>query len=323
MTSATKVVAGAIACLCLGWAGSAAAAFPDRPIRIVVSFPPGGSSDAMARIVQPGVEKILGQSVVIENKPGAGGMIAIDMIAKSPPDGYVLGLGGAGALGTNLGLQEKMPYDPRTDLAPVTGIAGSPFILAAAPTFPGQSLRDVIALAKSSGKIEIGHGGNGTLMHLTAELFNQMAGTKVALVPYRGIAPVVTDLIGGHVALGVIDPPSGMTAIEAAKIKTVAISSATRFARLPDIPTFAESGLPGFESTGWFGIVAPAGTPPDVVAKLNAAFVTVLKDPEVIERIRALGAEPIPMSSADFAAFIRAKIDKWLKVTKAAGPIPN
>jgi len=323
MTSATKVVAGAIACLCLGWAGSAAAAFPDRPIRIVVSFPPGGSSDAMARIVQPGVEKILGQSVVIENKPGAGGMIAIDMIAKSPPDGYVLGLGGAGALGTNLGLQEKMPYDPRTDLAPVTGIAGSPFILAAAPTFQGQSLRDVIAFAKSSGKIEIGHGGNGTLMHLTAELFNQMAGTKVALVPYRGIAPVVTDLIGGHVALGVIDPPSGMTAIEGAKIKTVAISSATRFARLPDIPTFAESGLPGFESTGWFGIVAPAGTPPDVVAKLNAAFVTVLKDPEVIERIRALGAEPIPMSSADFAAFIRAEIDKWLKVTKAAGPIPN
>jgi tripartite-type tricarboxylate transporter receptor subunit TctC len=323
MTSATKVVAGAIACLCFGWAAPAAAAFPDRPIRIVVSFPPGGSSDAMARIVQPGVEKILGQSVVIENKPGAGGMIAIDMIAKSPPDGYVLGLGGAGALGTNLGLQEKMPYDPRTDLAPVTGIAGSPFILAAAPTFQGQSLRDVIALAKSSGKIEIGHGGNGTLMHLTAELFNQMAGTKVALVPYRGIAPVVTDLIGGHVALGVIDPPSGMTAIEGAKIKTVAISSATRFARLPDIPTFAEAGLPGFESTGWFGIVAPAGTPPDVVAKLNAAFVTVLKDPEVIERVRALGAEPIPMSSADFGAFIRSEIDKWLKVTKAAGPIPN
>jgi tripartite-type tricarboxylate transporter receptor subunit TctC len=323
MTSATKVVAGAIACLCLGWAAPAGAAFPDRPIRIVVSFPPGGSSDAMARVVQPGVEKILGQSVVIENKPGAGGMIAIDMIAKSPPDGYVLGLGGAGALGTNLGLQEKMPYDPRTDLAPVTGIAGSPFILAAAPTFQGQSLRDVIALAKSSGKIEIGHGGNGTLMHLTAELFNQMAGTKVALVPYRGIAPVVTDLIGGHVALGVIDPPSGMTAIEGAKIKTVAISSATRFARLPDIPTFAESGLPGFESTGWFGIVAPAGTPPDVVAKLNAAFVTVLKDPEVIERIRALGAEPIPMSSADFGAFIRAEIDKWLKVTKTAGPLPN
>jgi tripartite-type tricarboxylate transporter receptor subunit TctC len=246
------------------------------------------------------------------------------MIAKSPPDGYVLGLGGAGALGTNLGLQEKMPYDPRTDLAPVTGIAGSPFILAAAPTFQGRSLRDVIALAKSAGgKIEIGHGGNGTLMHLTAELFNQMAGTKVALVPYRGIAPVVTDLIGGHVALGVIDPPSGMTAIEGAKIKTVAISSATRFARLPDIPTFAESGLPGFESTGWFGIVAPAGTPPDVVAKLNAAFVTVLKDPDVIERIRALGAEPIPTSSAEFGAFIRTEIDKWLKVTKAADTKPN
>src|SRR5882757_9600059 len=247
-TIATMIVA----CISAAVGGSpAVSAYPERPIRLIVSFPPGGSSDAMARIVQPGLEKLLGQPVVIENRAGAGGMIAIDAIAKAAPDGYVLGLGGAGALGTNLGLQEKMPYDPRTDLAPVTGIAGSPFILAASPTFQGQSLRDVIALAKGSGKIEIGHGGNGTLMHLTAELFNQMAGTKVALVPYRGIAPVVTDLIGGHVALGVIDPPSGMTAIEAAKIKTVAISSATRFARLPDIPTFAESGLPGFESTGW------------------------------------------------------------------------
>jgi tripartite-type tricarboxylate transporter receptor subunit TctC len=251
-------------------------------------------------------------------------MIAIDLIAKSPPDGYVVGLGGAGALGSNLGLGEKMPYDPRTDVAPVTALAGSPFILAAAQSFAGTSLRDVIAQAKASGgKLEIGHGGNGTLMHLTAEMFNQMAGTKVALVPYRGIAPVVTDLIGGHVALGVIDPPSGMTAMEAGKIKTIAISSATRFARLPQIPTFAESGLPGFESSGWFGIVVPAHTPADVVARLNAAFVTVLKDPDVIERIRALGSEPMPMTPADFGAFVRAEIEKWLKVAGAAGTKPN
>ena len=190
--------------------GPATSAYPDRPIRLLVSFPPGGSSDAMARIVQPGVEKLLGQPVVIENRPGAGGMIAIDAVAKAAPDGYVLGLGGAGALGTNLGLQEKMSYDPRKDVAPVTGLAGSPFILAAAPSFQGKSLHDVIAQAKGrADKLAIGHGGNGTLMHLTAEMFNQMAGTKVALVPYRGIAPVVNDLIGGHVALGVIDPPSG------------------------------------------------------------------------------------------------------------------
>ncbi len=312
------------ACLWAGLACGPATAWPDRPIRLLVSFPPGGSSDAMARIVQPGVEKLLGQPLVIENRAGAGGMIAIDAIAKSTPDGYTLGLGGAGALGTNLGLQVKMSYDPRKDVAPVTGLAASPFILAASPSFEGKSLRDVIALAKEQGeKLAIGHGGNGTLMHLTAEMFNQMAGTKLALVPYRGIAPVVTDLVGGHVALGVIDPPSGMSAIEAGKIKTVAISSNKRFPRLPDIPTFAEAGLPGFESTGWFGIVAPAGTPAEAIATLNAAFVKVLKDPDIVERIRALGAEPIPMTSAQFAAFIEVEIEKWLKVAAASNVKPN
>jgi tripartite-type tricarboxylate transporter receptor subunit TctC len=316
------VVVAAVACWCAG-IGPAAGAYPDRPIRLLVSFPPGGSSNAMARIVQPELERLLGQPVVIENRAGAGGMIAIDAVAKATPDGYVVGLGGAGALGTNLALQEKMSYDPRKDVAPVTGLAGSPFILAAAPSFQSTSLRDVLTLARGPGeKLAIGHGGNGTLMHLTAELFNQMAGTKVALVPYRGIAPVVTDLIGNHLALGVIDPPSGMSAIEAGTIKTVAISSAKRFPRLPQIPTFAESGLPGFESSGWFGIVVPARTPADVITTLNAAFVTVLKDPSVIERIRALGAEPMPMTPAEYAAFIASEIDKWLKVV-AASAKPN
>src|SRR5262245_32800552 len=317
------VAVATVACLCAG-IGPAAGAYPDRPIRLLVSFPPGGSSDAMARIVQPELERLLGHPIVIENRAGAGGMIAIDAVAKSAPDGYVLGLGGAGALGTNLALGEKMSYDPRKDIAPVTGLAGSPFILAAAPSLAGKSLRDVLATARATpDKLAIGHGGNGTLMHLTAELFNQMAGTKVALVPYRGIAPVVTDLVGNHVALGVIDPPSGMAAIEAAQIKTIAISSAKRFSRLPQIPTLAESGLPGFESNGWFGIVAPAGTPADVIATLNTAFVTVLKDPDVVERIRALGAEPMPMTPADYAAFINSEIEKWQKVVSASATKPN
>jgi tripartite-type tricarboxylate transporter receptor subunit TctC len=317
------VFAGLSLCVGLG-SGPALAVYPEKPIRLIVSFPPGGSSDAMARIVQSGVEKQLGQSLVIENRPGAGGMIAIDMIAKAAPDGYVLGLGGAGALGTNLGLGEKMSYDPRKDIAPVTGLATSPFILAAMPSFSGNSLRDVIAQAKSApDKLAIGHGGNGTLMHLTGELFNQMAGTKVGLVPYRGIAPVVNDLIGNHVPLGVIDPPSGKAAMDGNKIKTIAISSAQRFPLLPEIPTFAESGLPGFESNGWFGIVAPAGTPPDVIARLNAAFVAVLKDKEVIERIHALGAEPMPMTPQQFSAYIHSEIEKWLKVASQASTKGN
>jgi tripartite-type tricarboxylate transporter receptor subunit TctC len=313
----------AAAVIALGMApGSAVAAgtYPDKPIRFIVGFPPGGSSDAMARTVQAGLEKQLGQPVVIENKPGAGAMIGIDAVAKSPPDGYTMGLGGAGAFGTNLAMGEKMPYDPQKDIVPVTALAGSPFILAAAPSLKGKSLRDIIALAKSdASKLAIGHGGIGTGMHLTAEMLNQMAGTRIALVPYRGMAPVLNDLIGGHVALGITDPPSAMAAMEAGKIETVAITSAKRFSRLPDIPTLDESGLPGFESNGSFGIVVPAGTPPDVIAKLNAAFVAVLNDPEVVERIRALGSEPMPMTPSEFGAYIARDLDKWMKVIKAGG----
>lgn len=312
---AAAMVAGV--CVSVG-GGPAASAYPERPIRLLVSFPPGGSSDAMARIVQPGLEKLLGQTVIVENRAGAGGMIAIEAVAKAPPDGYLVGVGGAGALGTNLALGQKMPYDPRKDVAPVTGLAGSPFILAAAPSFKGNSLSDVIAQAKTStDQLAIGHGGNGTLMHLTAMMFNQMAGTKISLVPYRGMAPVLSDLIGSHVALGISDPPSSISAIEGGKVKAIAISSAKRFARLPNIPTFAESGVPGFESQGWFGIVVPAGTPADVIATLNKAFVTLLKEPDIVQRIQALGAEPMPMAPEEYGAFIRNEIDKWSKVVTA------
>src|SRR3954452_15334054 len=251
---------------------TAAGAYPERAIRLLVGFPAGGSSDAIARIVQPSVEKQLGQTLVIENRAGAGGAIAIGMVAKAPPDGYLIGLGGAAGLGISLGVQENAGYDPRKDLAPVTGLASVPFILAASNSLRGKTLRDIVAMAKQPNQLAIGHGGNGTLMQLTTEMFNQMADTKFELVPYRGMAPVVTDLIGGHMPLGVIDPPSAMTAIEGDLITPIAVSSAQRFRGLPDTPTFAEQGLSGFEATGWFGIVAPAGTPPDVIAKINAAF---------------------------------------------------
>jgi tripartite-type tricarboxylate transporter receptor subunit TctC len=300
--------------LSLGFADGTASAFPDRPIRLLVSFPPGGSTDAMARIVQQGVESLLGQPLVIENRPGAGGLLAIDAVAKSSPDGYVIGLGGTAALGSSVGFQASA-QDVRRDLAPVTGLAASPFILAAPASFHGKSVADVIAQARTQGnRLTLGHGGNGTLMHLTAEMFNQMAGTRLALVPYRGMAPVVTDLIGGHVAFGIIDPPSGLSAIEAGKITPVAVTSIARSDRLPHVPTIAESGVPGFESNGAFGIVAPAGTPADVIGRLNAAFVRVLHDPDVVRRIRDLGAEPLPMTPAEFGAFVEAETRKWLKV---------
>lgn len=306
----------------LGAVGPAWSAFPDHPIRLIVSFPPGGSSDAMARIVQPFIEKKLGQNVIIENKPGAGGMIAIDYVSKQAPDGYVIGLGGAGALGTNLGLQ-PMPYDPKKDVVPITGLASSPFILAAPKSFRGNTLQDVIAAGKSGQKLSIGHGGNGTLMHLTAEMLLQEAHINTTLVAYRGIAPVVNDLMGGHIDLGVVDPPSAKAALDGDTIKAIAVTSKERFSWMPNLPTFAESGLPGFESTGWFGIVAPHGTAPDIVAKLNEAFVAALHDRDTVKRIRALGSDPMPMTPAQFSTFIDKEIAKWGKVVQHARHKPN
>lgn len=311
------------ACLYLGLAAPSALSFPDKPIRVLISFPAGGSTDAIARLVQPGVEKLLGQPLVIENRPGAGGLIAIDAVAKAAPDGHVIGLGGTAALGSNHAFQAKA-HDVRRDVLPVTGLAGSPFILAAPASFQGTSARDVIAAAKTQGqKLTIGHGGNGTLMHLTAELLNQMAGINLALVPYRGMAPVVTDLIGGHVSLGIIDPPSGMSALEAGTIKPLAVTSLKRSPRLPEVLTVAESGVPGFESNGSFGIVAPAGTPAGVIAKLNAAFVAVLNDPATVKRIRELGAEPLPMTPAEFGIFVEAEARKWIKVAASSSVKPE
>lgn len=302
--------------------GPAWSAYPERAIRLIVSFPPGGSSDAIARIVQPFIEKKLGQTVLVENRPGAGGMIAIDYVAKSAPDGYTIGLGGAGALGTNLGLQ-AMPYDPKKDVVGITGLASSPFILAASNNYKGSTLQDVLAAAKSGQKVAIGHGGNGTLMHLTGEMLLQEANISATLVSYRGIAPIMNDLIGGHIELGVVDPPSAKSALDANIVKAIAVTSKSRFPMLPNTPTFAESGLPGFEATGWFGIIAPHGVPAEVITKLNAAFVAALNDPETAKRIRVLGSEPMPMTPAEFSAFINTEIEKWGKVVQHATQKPQ
>jgi len=323
MGSTTKALIQVVAVLAFHVAGfgnvSASNLYPERPIRLVVGFPAGGSSDAIARIVQPYVEKQLGQAVIVENRPGAGGAIAIGMVAKAPPDGYLIGVGGAAGLGVSLAVQESVTYDARKDLAPITGLASVPFILAASNALRGKTLRDIVAMARQPNQLAIGHGGNGTLMHLTSEMFNQMAGTTIELVPYRGMAPVVTDLIGGHMPLGVIDPPSAMTAIEGGLITPIAVSSAHRYPRLPEIPTVAEEGIPGFEATGWFGLVAPAGTPDDVIDKINAAFVAALKDPAIVDRIHALGSDPMPMAPAEFSRFIEREATKWEAVSAKAG----
>jgi len=299
--------------------------FPSKPFRFIVPFPAGGATDAAARAIQPQLEKILGQTVVIESRAGAGPVIGLDAVAKAAPDGYTFGIGPAGAMSVNPAMQVKMPFDVRKDLAAISNLAQTPFILGAPASFNANSLKEVIAQAKvAPGTLTIGHGGNGTSMYFTALLFTVMADVQIGLVPYRGTVLVANDLIGGHIGLGIVDPPPSQAAIRDGRIKGLAISSKRRFDFFPEIPTFDEQGLKGYDVSGWFGLVAPAATPPDIIAKLNAAVVTALKDPEVAQRIRLIGMEPAPTTPAEFAALIDSEIDKISKVlAKAGGAPPN
>jgi tripartite-type tricarboxylate transporter receptor subunit TctC len=315
--------------LCLLLAGivqpaAAQAPYPNRPIKWIVSFPPSGSTDVVARAMLPSLEKRLGQPVVIENRGGAGGNIGVEALAKSAPDGYSIGFAAAGALAVNVSMVEKMPFDVAKDLIPITLVGTSPFILVATPKFEVASLKDVIAAAKAKpGELSIGHGGNGTAMHLTAALFNQMGGVSTTLVPYRGSGPVTADVVAGHIPLGITDGPSAIGQIRGGAVKPIAVTSLQRTPSLPDVPTFDELGLKGYESIGWYGVIAPAGTPPDIIRKLNEAFVETLREPEVIERIRSVGAEPSPMTPEQFSAFIRNETTKWAGVIKKAGIKPS
>jgi tripartite-type tricarboxylate transporter receptor subunit TctC len=246
-------------------------------------------------------------------------MLGVDMVAKAAPDGYTIGIAGAGALGVNIGERVKRPYDPVKDLALISRAAASPFVLIAPQALEAKSLRDVINLAKASpGKLSMGHGGNGTAMHLVALTFVSMADVKMNLVPYRGTAPAVTDTIAGHVQLGVADPPPSMGAIKEGKLKALAVTSNKRFSVFPDVPTADEMGLKGFDISGWFGIAAPKATPPEVLKKLNGAIVAALKDPEVARRISIVGMEPTPSTPEEFHAFLESEIANAAKV-----PVPE
>jgi tripartite-type tricarboxylate transporter receptor subunit TctC len=313
--------AAAISCaLFLFQSAPLAQTYPNRPITLIVSFPPGASADIVARTLEPRVSAELGQSLVIENRPGAGGNIGIGAVAKAQPDGYTLGIAAAGVLAVNPHINRNMSFDPLKDLVPITMLAEIPFVLAASPTVPVASVADVIALAKSSPeKLSIGHGGNGTAMHLTAALFTQKAQVRIPLVAYRGSAPAANDLLGGHIALAVLDVTSSLQLIQEGKLRALGVSAAKRVALLPQVPTLAEQGLDGYESVGWFGLVSPAGTPPEVAAKLNAAFVKVMTEPAMAEKLRTLGAQPAPGTAEAFGQFIRSESAKWAKVVAEAG----
>lgn len=301
-------------------APSAAQTWPSKPIRFIVPFPAGGSSDTVARSLQPALEKILGQSVVVENRAGAGGVLGVEAIARAAPDGYTIGIAGAGALGVNVGEPMKRPYDPLKDLALISRAAASPFMLVAHPSLKADTVTDVIKLAKAQPhKLSIGYGGNGTAMHLAALTLLSMADVKINIVPYRGTAPAVGDAIAGHVQLAIADPPPSMGAIADGRLKLVGVTSKGRYEVFPNAPSFDEMGLKGYDVTGWFGIAAPAATPREIVAKLNAAIVAGLNDSGVAGRIRTVGMIPTPTTPEQFLAFVRSEIEKAAKIAASVG----
>jgi tripartite-type tricarboxylate transporter receptor subunit TctC len=306
--------------LALSAAAAVAQPYPSKPIRLVVPFPAGGTTDILAREVGQRLSLSLGQPVVIDNRPGAAGNIGSELVAKSAPDGYTLLMATVGTHAINPNLYARIPYDHVKDFAPVVLVAGVPNVLEVTPSLPVHSVADLINLAKEKpGQINFASSGSGTSIHLSGELFKTMAGVDMTHVPYKGSAPAITDLIGGQVQVMFDNLPSSLQQIKAGKLRAIAVTSAQRAPALPDVPTIAESGLPGFEATSWFGIVAPTGTPPTIIARINADVNQWLQSPEAKEKLLAQGAVAAGGSPEQFAAYIHAETEKWARVVKASG----
>ena len=291
--------------------------YPSRPVHWFVPFPPGGSTDASARVIAPKLAERLGQPVVIENRPGAGGTTGVEQAARMPPDGYTIAIAGLSALATVTMLENRPNWNPDRDVVPITLLATSPLLLVADPALPAGA-REIIALARSKpGTITAAHGGPGTAMHLSIELLKQMTGTEIVQVPYKGSGPAVVAAAGGQTSLAVADLTTALPLMSAGKLRAVAVLTKDRSLLAPGIPTLAEAaGLPGYEAAGWFGVVAPAGTPPSIIARLNAELTAVMRMPEVVERMNAVALEPLPSTPEEFAAFTRLQTAKWAEVIR-------
>jgi tripartite-type tricarboxylate transporter receptor subunit TctC len=306
----------AVGCVC---ASASHAQYPAKPIRIIVGFTPGGPTDIVARLVGQKLTEKTGQQVIVEVKPGAGGNIAAEYVAKSPPDGYTLLLP-AFAHAVNPSLFSKLAFDTQKDFAPVALLSSAANVLAVHPSVQARSVSELIALAKARpGQLTYGSAGNGTASHLAGELFNMMAGTDITHVPYKGSAPASNELIGGHITAAVPGVAIALAHSKAGRMRPLAITSAKRSKQMPELPTMAEAGLKGFEVMSWYGLLAPSGTPPEVVQKLNAEVNRSLQENDAGERLASFGAEPAHTTPQEFGDFIRNEIAKWAKVIKATG----
>jgi tripartite-type tricarboxylate transporter receptor subunit TctC len=310
----------AVALLVFAPAIAAAQTYPAKPIKLIVPFPPGGPNDIIARAVGQRMSEIAGQPVTIDNRGGAGGALGTDAVAKAEPDGYTIAITSAGALAISTALQEKLPYDSTKDLKAVTLVAKVPEMLVVANNVPAKTMAELVALAKQKpGQLNFASSGPGSMPHLAGELLKMSAKIDIVHVPYRGAAPAVNDMLGGQVQMVWLDLPILLPQVKAGKLKPIAIGAKQRVAALKDVPTTAEAGMPEIEAENWYGMVAPAATPPAVVARLNAIATEAMKSPEVIDKLASQGAILSPTTPDAFAAYIRNEIDKWGKVVRAAG----
>jgi tripartite-type tricarboxylate transporter receptor subunit TctC len=298
---------------------AAAQSFPAKPIRVIVPSPPGDGSDVVARLVGEKLAGAWGQQVVVDNRPGAGGRIGTELAAKAAPDGYTWIMGNAGSHGINGGLYRNLPYDLEKAFAPITQIMRAPNALVVSPSLGVNSVAELIALLKKNpGKYSYGSGGNGSSAHLSAELFKSMALVDIVHVPYKGATLALTDLIAGNIVMFMGNLPPALGHIKAGRIKALAVTTLARSKFVPELPTVDEAGLKGFETVAWFGLLAPAGTPPEVIAKTRDEVARIIQTPELRARIDSLGGEPVGNTPQQFAAIIRSDIAKWRRVVDAA-----
>jgi tripartite-type tricarboxylate transporter receptor subunit TctC len=298
----------------LAWAQS----YPTRPLRLLVGDAPGGAPDVVARVVGQSLSDRIGEPIVVENRPGAGSTIAMEFVAKAPPDGYTLGLVGTSAA-TSAALYEKLDYDLNRDIAPVAGLVRSPLIMVVEPSFPAQTVREFIDYAKANpGKINLASAGNGTGPHVAGELFGMMSGSSMIHVPFRGGPPALMAVLGGQAQVYFVAVASSIETIKAGKLRALAVTTAARWDGLPDVPAVAEF-VPGYEASIWFGIGAPSKTPAEIVEKLNKEINAGLADPQVKARLATLGNTPMPMTPAEFGKLVVEETDKWAKVVKFSG----
>jgi tripartite-type tricarboxylate transporter receptor subunit TctC len=306
-------------CVLLAPALASAQSFPDHTIRLIVPFPPGGPNDIIARVVAQKMQEILKQTIIIDNRGGQGGVLGTDLVAKAKPDGYTIAVASAGALAISPSM-EKVAYETLKDLAPVTLVAKVPEMLVVAENVPAKNMAELVALAKKQpGKLNFASSGPGSLPHLAGELFKLTAKIDIVHVPYRGAAPAVNDLLGGQVQMVFLDLPVLLPQVKAGKLRPIAVGAEKRVPTLPDVPTTGEAGMPSLQTENWYGMVAPAGTPKEIIATLNKAAVAALKDPEVVSKLSSQGAILVGDTPDEFRAFIASETAKWAKVIKDAG----